>query len=124
MNIRIALVAVLTIAVAGCGAPKASVSSAPAARNGPAASVSSAPAKAPAKATSAKMPNVVGLNGGIAQDKLTKLGLTNVQFGSADPNASLVLDVDNWTVVSQSTKSGVKINDGDLIVLTAKKIGD
>lgn len=57
-----------------------------------------APAPAPADASSAsaepasvKMPNLVGLNAAVAEDQLRKLGFTEIQFGSADEDASLVI---------------------------------
>ncbi|TDC29490.1 PASTA domain-containing protein, partial [Micromonospora sp. 15K316] len=73
---------------------------------------------APAKIT---MPNLKGLNAAVADDKLRKLGFTNIQYGSADENDTLVLMLANWTVTKQSAKAGTKLAADDLIVVTCTK---
>jgi beta-lactam-binding protein with PASTA domain len=107
----------VVLALAGCGGSTTPASANP--TTNAAAGQSTSPAAQPS--AKVKLPNLVGENGGIAQDKLSKLGLTNIQFGSGDPSASVVLLVTNWHVIKQEPKAGTKMNAGDLIVLTMKK---
>lgn len=67
------------------------------------------------------MPNVVGLNAAVAGDRLEKLGFTNIEYGSQDPNHSVVILRSNWTVTKQSTKAGARVDPTDLVVLTCTK---
>ncbi|MGX4657838.1 PASTA domain-containing protein [Micromonospora sp. SCSIO 07396] len=69
------------------------------------------------------MPNVKGMNAAVADDKLRKLGFTNIQYGSQDENDTVVLMLPNWTVTKQSAKAGSKMLPDDLIVLTCTKQG-
>jgi hypothetical protein len=69
------------------------------------------------------MPDVRGQNAAVARDYLTKLGFTNVTFGSQDELDTWVVLPENWTVKQQSTKTGRKIPTDTLIVLTCTKIG-
>lgn len=85
----------------------------------PASAVSPSPTS-PARAV--RMPKLVGANGAIAEDQLTRLGITNVQWASADPNASVVLLAANWKVTATDPKAGAKVQPGQLVVLTGVKI--
>lgn len=67
------------------------------------------------------MPDVTGENAAVADDRLRKLGFTNLQFGSQDKNDTLVIMLANWTVTKQSTKAGQKVAADTLIVLTCTK---
>lgn len=67
------------------------------------------------------MPKVVGENAAVADDKLRKLGFSNIQYGSQDENDTVVLLLANWTVTKQSTKAGAKIPTDTLIVITCTK---
>lgn len=67
------------------------------------------------------MPDLVGENAAVADDRLRKLGFTNIQFGSQDENDTVVLLLANWTVTKQSTKAGMKVPVDTLIVLTCTK---
>jgi beta-lactam-binding protein with PASTA domain len=69
------------------------------------------------------MPNVVGTNAAVAYDQLQKLGFKKIQFGSQDPNSTVVLMPSNWTVTKQSTKVGEQVTTDTLIVLTCTKGG-
>ncbi|MFF3869598.1 PASTA domain-containing protein [Micromonospora sp. NPDC001898] len=92
---------------------------APATTTAPAPTAPAAP-PAPAKLV---MPNVKGMNAAVADDKLRKLGFTNIQYGSQDENDTLVLMLANWTVTKQSAKAGSKMLPDDLIVVTCTKEG-
>lgn len=76
---------------------------------------------APVPAAPVRMPNLVGQNAAVADDQLKRLGFTNVQFGSRDPNDTVVLLLSNWTVTKQSTKAGTKVDPATLVVLTCTK---
>jgi hypothetical protein len=67
------------------------------------------------------MPKVVGENAAVADDKLRKLGFTNIQYGSQDEDDKVVLLLTNWTVAKQSAKAGGKVSTDTLIVLTCTK---
>lgn len=69
------------------------------------------------------MPKVTGENASVADDKLRKLGFTNIQYGSQDEDDKVVLLLTNWTVAKQSTKAGAKVKTDTLIVLTCTKEG-
>lgn len=85
--------------------------------------VSTAPTTpaAPPKPTTVVMPNLVGMNAAVAQDKLERLGLTNIQLGSQDENDTLVILAANWTVTKQSHKKGARVALDELVVLTCTK---
>jgi beta-lactam-binding protein with PASTA domain len=70
------------------------------------------------------MPDLVGLNGQVAVDKLTALGFSrlHIGFGSADPNASVVILPVNWKVVAQSVPAGAQVDVTSSITLTAVKL--
>lgn len=68
-----------------------------------------------------KMPDVVDKNAAVAKDELERLGFTNIELGSADPNDTLVIIAANWTVVEQSHEPGEKVPTDALIVLTCSK---
>ena len=67
------------------------------------------------------MPDVRGQNAAVAQDYLSKLGFTQVTFGSQDELDTWVVLPQNWTVKKQSTAPGRKIPADTLIVLTCTK---
>jgi hypothetical protein len=69
------------------------------------------------------MPKVTGENAAVADDKLRKLGFTNIQYGSQDKDDTFVLLLANWTVTKQSAKAGAKVKTDTLIVLTCTKQG-
>ncbi|WFE47570.1 PASTA domain-containing protein [Verrucosispora sp. WMMD1129] len=85
--------------------------------------VTTAATTTPAAPTKLVMPNLKGTNAAIADDKLRKLGFTNIRFGSQDERDTVVLLLTNWTVTKQSTKAGAKLLPDDLIVLTCTKGG-
>ena len=75
----------------------------------------------PAAPAEVEMPDLRGQNAAVAQDYLTRLGFTRVEFGSQDELDSWVVLPENWTVKKQSTKPGRKIPVDTLIVLTCTK---
>lgn len=81
------------------------------------------PTTAPAGAKTVTMPKVTGENAAVADDKLRKLGFTNIRYGSQDEDDKVVLLLTNWTVTKQSAKTGAKIKTDALIVLTCTKQG-
>lgn len=85
----------------------------------PAAPPTSATPTKPAKVT---MPKVTGKNGASAQAELEALGFTDVTFGSADENASVVLLPQNWRVTKQDPAAGEKVQPGSPVVLTVVKL--
>ncbi|WP_143728607.1 PASTA domain-containing protein [Micromonospora cremea] len=80
------------------------------------------PAPPPAPVT-VVMPDLVGLNAAVAQDKLKRLGITAIKLGSADENDTFVILPENWTVTKQSHKKGAKVAPDELVVLTCTKQG-
>ncbi|OJF09794.1 hypothetical protein BG844_35580 [Couchioplanes caeruleus subsp. caeruleus] len=70
------------------------------------------------------MPKLVGKNAAVADDQLTRLGFTNIDFGSEDPFDTVVIKLANWTVTKQSAKAGSKMMSDELLVLTCTKLGD
>jgi len=66
------------------------------------------------------MPDMVGENGAIALDKLTKLGFSKIELAPVDGHSIVVLAA-NWTVRQQSTKPGEKVPSDTLIVLGCAK---
>jgi PASTA domain len=79
------------------------------------------PTDAPTAATKLQMPELKGRNASEADDDLRKLGFTNVDYGSADENHSVVLLLANWTVVKQNVKAGAMIQPDTKIVLMCTK---
>lgn len=75
----------------------------------------------PAVVAEVTLPDVSGQNGAIVQDKLKKLGLTNVTLASADVNDTMVLLVANWTAVSIEPAPGTIVAGDDLVVVTMTK---
>lgn len=67
------------------------------------------------------MPDLVGKNAAIAKDELERLGFTDIELGSADPNDTLVIIAANWTVVEQSHEPDERVPSDALIVLTCSK---
>ncbi|MEV0217839.1 hypothetical protein, partial [Micromonospora sp. NPDC050695] len=65
----------------------------------------------------------IGSNAAGAQDKLKRLGITNIKLGSQDEFDTLVILPENWTVKKQSQKAGAKVALDELVVLTCTKTG-
>ncbi|MDG4821917.1 PASTA domain-containing protein [Asanoa sp. WMMD1127] len=77
----------------------------------------------PAPPVTVRMPDLVGLNAAVAQDKLERLGWPpeQIELGSQDEMDTFVILPANWTVTKQSEKAGSKVEPGGLIVLTCTK---
>lgn len=87
-----------------------------------ATSSTSRPAASPSPTgTPAPMPSLIGRNAAVALDDLKRLGITNVQLGSATAGDTMVLLATNWTVIEQSIPVGTVVQPGQLVVLTCKK---
>jgi hypothetical protein len=100
-----ALLLTTTLALGGCGALPAPA--APAATTEPARIA---------------VPQVVGENADVARDSLQKLGFTNIDLGTVDGHKVVVLP-QNWTVRTQSAKSGTRLAPNAKIVLGCARIG-
>lgn len=112
----------LTTPTVAAGQPQPGATSEPlAAVTSEAATPSPSPSASVAKTVT--MPKVTGQNAAVADDKLRKLGFTNISYGSQDKNDTWVVLLQNWTVTKQSTKVGAKVSTDTLIVLTCTKEG-
>lgn len=67
------------------------------------------------------MPNVVGLDGGTAMNRLQALGLGTFHWQAADDRDGLMMNPDEWKVVRQSPRPGAKISVTTPIDLTGAK---
>ncbi|NKY58807.1 PASTA domain-containing protein [Nocardia flavorosea] len=67
------------------------------------------------------MPDLVGVNGAVAGDRLEDLGFTNVHYASATPGKDVVLLRANWTVVSIEPGPGTVVPSDSVVVLTMTK---
>ena len=81
----------------------------------------SAPAPVPAAVTNVTIPDLTGQNAEIAQKKLAALGLTDVVMASANPEYSMVILAQNWTVVSVEPGPGTTVKSSDPVVLKVTK---
>jgi PASTA domain len=68
------------------------------------------------------MPNLVGENAAVAEDRLRKLGFTDITFGTLDGRMAVVLP-QNWTVRAQSTAPDERIAADTKIVLGCTRNG-
>lgn len=113
-------IGLVSLALAGCGASPNSTPSTVTVTSESSSAVA-APTSTVAPVTDVTLPDVVGQNGEIAQDKLEDLGLTDVGFASGNPNYSTVLLVRNWTVVAMEPASGTVVKSDDPVILTVYK---
>ncbi|ETK36564.1 hypothetical protein MPTA5024_07785 [Microbispora sp. ATCC PTA-5024] len=77
-----------------------------------------------AKPKYVKLPDFKGQNAAVAKQWLVDQGwdeFTNIKLGSQDPNDTIVLLPENWTVTKQSHRPGRRIKVGSMIVLTCTK---
>ena len=81
-----------------------------------------APTPSASAAVLITMPDVVGQNAAVALDTLTKLGFTNVDLGTVDRHAIVVMP-QNWVVAAQSAKAGEQLLPDAKIVLGCQRIG-
>jgi hypothetical protein len=68
------------------------------------------------------VPNVVGENAAVADDKLKKLGFTNITFGTVDGRMVVILP-QNWTVKTQSAQPDERLAADTKIVLGCVRNG-
>lgn len=86
----------------------------------PAESTPASPAPAPV--TTLIVPAVVGKNGAIARDQLTKLGFTKVEMAAdAKSGHQMVLSPANWTVTKIEPAAGSQVQSDDTVVVTMTK---
>jgi beta-lactam-binding protein with PASTA domain len=74
-----------------------------------------------ATATSITIPDLTGQNAKIAENKLTSLGISDVEFASATPKYQNVFSPANWTVVSIEPAPGTTVSSTDTVVLKVTK---
>jgi beta-lactam-binding protein with PASTA domain len=67
------------------------------------------------------IPNLIGMNAKIAEDKLKALGLTNVTLASATAKYQNVFVAANWTVVGIEPAAGTSVAAGDTVVVKVTK---
>jgi hypothetical protein len=79
-------------------------------------------APSPTAQTLITVPDVTGHNAAVATDELQKLGFTNIDLGTVDGRAMVVL-AQNWTVKTQSAKSGEQLPADAKIVLGCVRNG-
>ena len=65
--------------------------------------------------------DLVGMNAAVAEDRLRQLGFTNIDFGSVDPDDTVVLIPANWRVIAVEPEPGSEISPDALIVLSCTK---
>ena len=80
------------------------------------------PSASPTTQVLITVPDVVGLNAAVAVDKLEKLGFTDVDLGTVDGRAMVILP-QNWTVQAQSAKPGDRLAPDAKIVLGCVRNG-
>jgi beta-lactam-binding protein with PASTA domain len=74
-----------------------------------------------ATATSITIPDLTGQNAKIAENKLTALGIADVEFASATTKYQNVFSPANWTVVSIEPAPGTTVSSTDTVVLKVTK---
>ncbi|MCV6967180.1 hypothetical protein BST27_11945 [Mycobacterium intermedium] len=67
------------------------------------------------------IPDVIGQNAKIAQNKLKALGFTDVELASATPKYQNVFVPANWTVVGVEPPPGTSVSAADTVVLKVTK---
>jgi hypothetical protein len=65
--------------------------------------------------------DLVGQNAAVAQDRLERMGFTRIEFGSVDPDNTVVLLPSNWTVMSVEPEPGSEVLSDSLLVLRCTK---
>ena len=67
------------------------------------------------------VPDMVGQNAELAQNRLKGLGLTSVELSSANPDYKSVWVASNWTVVSTDPAPGCVVNRSNRVVVYVTK---
>lgn len=65
--------------------------------------------------------DLVGMNAAVAEDELRRMGFERIEFGSADPDDTVVILPANWTVVEVSPEPGREVPADATVVLTCTK---
>jgi len=78
-------------------------------------------AQAPTTAAAITIPDLIGQNAKIAEDKLKALGFTNVELASATSKYQNVFVPANWTVVGIEPAPGTSVSPGDDVVVKVTK---
>jgi ABC-type Fe3+-hydroxamate transport system substrate-binding protein len=88
----------------------------------PAPAASVAPAATVPAASGITIPDIpAGTNAEIAESKLKALGLTNVDFASANPKYSNVFVPKNWKLVSIEPSPGTQVQASDPVIIQVTK---
>jgi hypothetical protein len=67
------------------------------------------------------VPDIVGQNAEVAENRLKGLGLTSVELSSANPDYKSVWVASNWTVVSTDPAPGCVVNRSNRVVVYVTK---
>ena len=118
LNVFVIILAALTLAACGSqsGSPSTVTVTQPqrSAFAEPAATSTTVP-------TPVTIPEVSGQNAEIVRKNLEKLGLTDVNLSSANPNYSVVVLASNWTCVSIEPPPGTVVESDDPVVVKVYK---
>lgn len=118
--------AILTVTAAllltGCGGTTATPGPATVTVQVPAPVAPGTTVVVPAEPTTVTLPDVVGQNGAIVEDKLRGLGLTKIEL-AADPESGrqLVIIPANWTVTKIEPAAGTQVRTDQTVVVTMTK---
>lgn len=115
-NVALGVLGAAVLVFGGCTAMVVSATGSSPQSSAQPVAVDSPTATAHHHAKKIKVPDVVGMNGQDASDKLDKLGFTNVQTGSDNGDVPIMLT--NWTVKAQSVKAGTKVPTDRSLTLT------
>jgi hypothetical protein len=79
------------------------------------------PAESPEPTALVVPDDLVGQNAAIAEDQLREMGFTRIEFGSVDPDDTVVILPENWRVVAVEPEPGSEIGSDSLVVLSCTK---
>jgi beta-lactam-binding protein with PASTA domain len=80
-----------------------------------------APTSTAPPVTSVTLPDVTGMNAELAREQLENLGLTEVEFASANPEYSVVVLARNWTVTGIEPVPGTTVKSDGTVILKVFK---
>lgn len=115
----IVLAVFVVLVIAGSFGSKTPTTTTPTPAPAAVPSAAAPPAVAPAPVT--VPPDVVGRNAQIVDDQLRGLGLTNVTYASQDPEDTVVVLLQNWTVTGVEPGAGTSVAAGDAVVVSVTK---
>lgn len=113
------LAAVVVLSLSACGGGGGA--SAPSTVTVTKSTVAEAPTSTVPPVTDVTIPDVTGQNAELAKDQLENLGLTKVEYASANPKYSVVLLARNWTVTAVEPAPGTVVKSDDAVILKVYK---